>query len=155
MPWNQNFRYNLYCKHTSWYLKLKTKDFSKFHERYTCTFHTTACMHLTLWAAWLLRGITSGSAESFSRPRHTLTSLEMASTVWLASVTSGTRDLTTRLRRTGNPPFPVTPTLRPWPSPSITASKSHSAPAGLSPRSNTTQSTAPHPQKRTGQDLKR
>ena len=49
MPWNQNFRYNLHCKHTSWYLKLKTKDFSKFHERYPCTFQTTACMHLTLW----------------------------------------------------------------------------------------------------------
>ena len=48
MPWNQNFRYNLHCKHTFWHLKLKTKDFSKFLKQYTCTFQTTACMHLTL-----------------------------------------------------------------------------------------------------------
>ena len=51
MPWNQNFRYNLHCKHTFWHLKLKTKDFSKFLKQYTCTFQTTACMHLTLCVA--------------------------------------------------------------------------------------------------------
>ena len=44
MPWNLNFRYNLQCRHTFWYLKLKTQDFSKFHEQYPCHFSNN-CMH--------------------------------------------------------------------------------------------------------------
>ena len=44
MPWNQNFRYNLHCKHTFWHLKLKTKDFSKFLKQYTMHFSNN-CMH--------------------------------------------------------------------------------------------------------------
>ena len=55
MPRNLNFRCYLHCRHTFWYLKLKTKDFSKFHEQYPCTFQTTACMHLTLWWHGILR----------------------------------------------------------------------------------------------------
>ena len=31
MPWDQNFRYNLHCKHTFWHLKLKTKYFYNIH----------------------------------------------------------------------------------------------------------------------------
>ena len=49
MPWNQNFMYNLHCKHTFRHLKLKTKDFSKFQKQYPCTFQTSACTHPKLW----------------------------------------------------------------------------------------------------------